>query len=248
MSFGHGWSNVVGCWGLRTGSRSAAASLKLVGWGDAQAPQEVGLKGTVWKSQGSLSPAAGCRQLRGRRTKNWTWQESRDTQRIYALKVSSVLLHFWRQLPKEELLVQPIFLASTNRPLQLLPKPGVTEALLLQVSIFCTGKGNGRTRGRGNTLLQCIFGLMLSLQHFADSLGSSLGPADALMPLLPCHTHVQSPRPVSWRPIYDSGHSRIKRFLSRWLYPSDNRLALTDKWLELNCHAKCKYALAEMEN
>lgn len=43
--------------------------------------------------------------------------------------------------------------------------------------------------GRGNTLLQCIFGLMLSLQHFADSLGSSLGPADALMPLLPCHTH-----------------------------------------------------------
>lgn len=43
MSFGRGWSNVVGCWGLRTGSRSAAASLKLVGWGDAQAPQEVGL-------------------------------------------------------------------------------------------------------------------------------------------------------------------------------------------------------------
>lgn len=79
-------------------------------------------------------------------------------------------------------------------------------------------------------------------------LRASLGQSDALMPLLLWNTHAQFSGASSQMPIKDNGHSNIKSSLSWWLYPTDNRLAISDKLSELNCHAKCKYASAEMEN
>lgn len=79
-------------------------------------------------------------------------------------------------------------------------------------------------------------------------LGSSPGQTDALMPFLLWNIHGQSPGASFQMPVKENGHSNSKNSLSWWLQPIDSRLATPDRWLELNCLAKCKYAYAEMEN
>lgn len=100
---------------------------------------------------------------------------------------------------------------------------------------------------------QCVIGQILYASLVAHSIlqtssGHSLGQTYALMPFLLWNIHAQSPGASSQMPIKDNEHSNIKSSLSWWLYPTDNGLAISDKWLEQNCLAKCKYAYAEMEN
>lgn len=120
--------------------------------------------------------------------------------------------------------------------------------MLTQISTFRAAKGTGKRRAGGKKcsttqLVRCYMPAWLPTAFCRLGLGDSLGQTDALMPLLLWNAHASSQMPIK-----DNGHSNVRISLSWWLYPTDNRLGLSDKWLELNCLAKCKYASAEMEN